>query len=323
MAMTLVEAAKHSNDVLQAGIIEKLVYQDPLLERLGFIEIPGNGLTYDVEATLPDVNFYSVGDTWGESTHTIDQHTAVLKILGGDADVDNFLKATRSNVMDLEVETIDMKVKAVKKKFTETAIYGYSTGNSKSFDGLHYMIRSSTSPYEDVVAVGASETPAALSLMKVEEAVDMVKGFSPALILMSKQMRRYINKYLRGTTGITSTEIQGMPVQTLCDIPVAVSDYIGNDESCDLQYGTLYGHNYADGNHGVDDDGATSIFILCFEPKAFVGVTNGGLQIERLGSLETMDAARTRIKWYVSVMLQSIISCAKVTGIDADGTVTA
>ncbi len=37
MAMTLVEAAKYSNDVLQAGVMEKMVYQDPILERLQLI----------------------------------------------------------------------------------------------------------------------------------------------------------------------------------------------------------------------------------------------------------------------------------------------
>ena len=37
MALTLVEASKYSNDVLQIGVIEKLVYQDPILERLQLI----------------------------------------------------------------------------------------------------------------------------------------------------------------------------------------------------------------------------------------------------------------------------------------------
>ena len=37
MAMTLVEASKYSNDILQVGVIEKLVYQDPILEKLQLI----------------------------------------------------------------------------------------------------------------------------------------------------------------------------------------------------------------------------------------------------------------------------------------------
>jgi len=42
-----------------------------------------------------------------------------------------------------------------------------------------------------------------------------------------------------------------------------------------------------------------------------------------MGSLETKDAERVRIKWYPGLMLQSIISAAKVSGILVAGTVTA
>ena len=97
MALTLVEASKYSNDVLQKGVIELLVKDDPILERLQFIDIKGNGLTYDVEATISGSDFYAVGDTWVEKTSTVTQTTAHTKILGGDADVDEYLAATRSN----------------------------------------------------------------------------------------------------------------------------------------------------------------------------------------------------------------------------------
>lgn len=34
MALTLVEAAKLSNDYLARGVVKKFVYQDPILEKL-------------------------------------------------------------------------------------------------------------------------------------------------------------------------------------------------------------------------------------------------------------------------------------------------
>ena len=98
MALTLAEGAKLSNDMLLQGVVETIVKESPILQRLPFIEIVGNGLTYNRENTLPDIDFYDVGDDWAESTPTFEQKTANLKIMGGDADVDNFLKATRSNV---------------------------------------------------------------------------------------------------------------------------------------------------------------------------------------------------------------------------------
>ena len=68
MAMTLVEPSKYSNDILQVGVIEKLVKDDPILERLQWKNILGNGLTYNVETTLSGAQFYAPGDTWVEST---------------------------------------------------------------------------------------------------------------------------------------------------------------------------------------------------------------------------------------------------------------
>lgn len=332
MAMTLVESAKYSNDVLQVGVIEKLVYDDPVLERMRFIEIVGNGLTYDVETTMSTVDFRNVGDTWTESTSTVTQTTAHTKILGGDADVDRYLQATRSNMQDLMQEQIDAKTKALRKKFLETMIYGYNAGDSREFDGLQYLLRSSTSPYDNVVAVATSSGTAKLLLMeRLEKAVDLCRGGKAELVLMTKQMRRTINKFLNGVGGITKEAIQGKTLQTVFDVPIAVTDYIGDGESADLQYGTdengnaVYGYNYEDrAGSGVDDDGGTSIFCVRFEPEALVGVqSGGGIQVERMGSLETKDAERVRIKWYPSIMLQKIITCSKVTGIDVDGTVAA
>ena len=61
-----------------------------------------------------------MGDTWVESTPTFTQVTANLKILGGDADVDNFIKATRSNLQVLEATVVELKAKATQQKFDET-----------------------------------------------------------------------------------------------------------------------------------------------------------------------------------------------------------
>lgn len=91
MALTLAEAAKLSNDLLLAGVIESIIKESPVLQALPFIEIVGNGLTYNRENAAPTAAFYAVGDDWTESTPTFTQITTALTILGGDADVDNSL----------------------------------------------------------------------------------------------------------------------------------------------------------------------------------------------------------------------------------------
>ena len=154
MALTLTEASKLSNDVLVQGVVETIVKESPVLQVMPFIEIVGNGLTYNQEKTLPGIDFYDVGDTWTESTPTFDQKTANLKIMGGDADVDNFIRATRSNTQDLEAAVIEMKAKALKDKFEETFVYGNSALNAKQFDGLRKLIDTETAGAQ-VIATGA------------------------------------------------------------------------------------------------------------------------------------------------------------------------
>ena len=319
MAYTLPEAAKRSNDVLQAGVIELFVRDDPILERLPFVDIIGNGLTYNVETTEPTTQFYEVGDTWVEGTGTVTPTTAVLRILGGDADLDNFLKATRSNINDLKAEMIAAKVKALRYQFLTTFLYGYNTGNPKEFNGMHFLINSGT--YNTVPVATNVTTPVVLSMEKLEETVDKIKGWKPDLMVMSKAMRRAINKYLLAAGGITYEDKANKRVQTLYGIPVGVSDYVKDTENCDQLIGSTY-YGYEPTTPIATSDASTSIFIFTFDPKGCCGCQNGTITTVPIGDLETKDASRFRIKWYVSCMLQSIISCSKITGLQPTGTVT-
>ena len=46
------------------------------------------------------------------------------------------------------------------------------------------------------------------------------------------------------------------------------------------------------------------------------GITGpGGMNVERIGQLETKDATRTRIKWYTSICLFSTVSVAALIGV--------
>ena len=318
MAYTLVEAAKLSNDVLQKGVIELLVRDDPILGRLGFIDILGNGLTYDVEATESTAQFYSVGDTWVESTGTVTQTTATLRILGGDAEVDNFVLKTRSNINDVRMEAIIAKTKAVKYQYMEEFWYGHTTLDTKGFNGMHKLVESGT---YNTRAVGSNGAPAVLTLIKLEETIDYLKVNKPELIVMSKQMRRQTNKYLHGVGGITYMDAGNGRIQTLLEVPVAVSDHVRDTENIL--------HNYYDSVYGYDNDSATaddgtSIFVLSFGPKACQGIQAETIQIDEVAkAMETKDASLYRIKWYVGLMLQNILTCTKLTGLDPDGTVTA
>ena len=302
MALTLAEAAKLSNDILLQGVVETIIKDSPILQQLPFIEIVGNGLTYNQEKTLPTIDFYDVGDPWAESTPTFEQKTANLKIMGGDADVDNFLKATRSNIQDLEAAVIELKTKALRRKFEETFIYGDSETNGKQFDGLRKLI---TTASDQVIAMGA--TGDTLTLAKLDEIIDTIKGGKPDMLLMSRRSRRKINALVRAAGGMMETDRDkwGNFIQLWDGIPIGVSDWI------------LDTHVLTDGVETATTGGTCStIYTMQFGEGGLCGLTSPGhIQVEPIGSLETKDASRTRIKWYVSLALFSTVKAAALIGV--------
>src|SRR3712207_263842 len=157
MAVTLTEAAKLSNDVVLAGVIETIVKDSPILQRLPFIELVGNALTYNRENAAAGANWFAVGDTWTEGTPTFTQVTATLKILGGDADVDQYLATTRSNVQDLEAAVVELKAKAVRQEFEDVFISGDGTRSEERRVGkecrsrwLPYHYKEKGAEFDDV-----------------------------------------------------------------------------------------------------------------------------------------------------------------------------
>jgi hypothetical protein len=304
MAMTLEEAAKLSNDMLLQGVVETIIKDSPVLQRLPFIEIVGNGLTYNQENTLPSIDFYDVGDTWNESTPTFTQVTANLKIMGGDADVDNFLKSTRSNVQDLEAAVIELKAKALRDKFEEVFIYGDAVTNAKQYDGLRKLI-DTESAGDQVIAM--ADAGATLTLDKLDELIDAVKGGKPDMLLMSRRSRRKLNALVRAAGGMTETDRDrwGNFVQLWDGVPIGVNDFI-------LDTHTVSGGVETDTTGGV----CSTVYAVQFGEGALCGLTSPGhLQAEPVGPLENKDASRTRVKWYVSLALFSSVKAAALVGV--------
>ena len=304
MALTLTEASKLSNDMLLQGVVETVVKDSPILQKLPFIEIVGNGLTYNQGNALPTIDFYDVGDTWNESTPTFTQKTANLKIMGGDADVDNFLKTTRSDIQDLEGAVVELKAKALRDKFEDTFIYGDATASPKQFDGLKKLINTGTAGSQLIAAGAAGAT---LTLSMVDQLIDVVKGGVPDLLLMSRRSRRKINALVRAANGMmeTNRDDWGNFIQLWNGIPIGISDYILDTHTVAVSVETA-----------TTGGNCSTIYALQFGEGALCGLTAPGhLTVEPVGSLETKDASRTRIKWYVSLALFSGIKAAALVGV--------
>ena len=304
MALTLTEAAKLATDVMRTGVIETTVKESPVLQFLPFVDITGNALLYNRENVPPTAAWFAVGDVWTENVSTFTQVSAGLKILGGDADVDRYISQTRSNVQDIEAAVIELKAKAVARQFEDTFIYGDAGVAPNEFTGLHKTITGTQR-----VAMGATTVPAALSLAKLDEMIDLVKPGKPDLLIMSRRTRWGLSAYARASSSPISYGVDqfGQQVAFYNGIRIAVSDYVTDTEA-------ITGGTYSAKTGGT----ATSIFAVKFGEDALVGITNGGLAVENLGPLEQKDARRHRIRWYVNgCVLFSALAAAVVDGISS------
>jgi len=117
---------------------------------------------------------------------------------------------------------------------------------------------------------------------------------------MSKRSRRTLNSLARSSGAFLETDRNefGQMVQFYDGIPIGVSDYISDAKTV-----------------GTSTDCST-IYAMQFGEGALAGLTApGGLAVERVGSLESKDATRTRVKWYVSLALFNTLKLARLIGV--------
>ena len=294
MAMTKAEAAKLTQDLLLRGVIETVIKESQLLQLLPFMEVTGTAVTYNREATLPAADFYDVGDTWTEATPTFTTVTAALKIMGGDADVDNFLQATYADPNDLEAEVIASRSRAVAHTFLDGFYNGDSAVNAKSFDGI-----TKATPAGQTIAAGANGGALTLDLM--DQVIDLVKPGKPDALLVSKRTRRKLSSLRRSSGNLLETDVDQFGQRALFydGIPLIIDEFVSDTQTkgssgavCSSVYGVKFGQ-------GV----------------GLMGLEHGGIQVDSVGELETKDATRHRIKWYAGLALFREQGVSRLEGI--------
>jgi hypothetical protein len=291
--LTLAESAKLTQDQLLAGVIETIIEESPMLRYLRWLGVEGNSFAYNQEATLAGAQFYAVNAVWSEGTMTFTKKTASLAILGGDADVDNFIRRTRSRETDQRAVQTAAKAKDVARKWETTMIAGDVTADANAFDGLRRLTVAGQE-----VSMGTNG--AALTLAKLDELIDAVKGGKPHLLLMSKRTRRALKALLQASAHYVEQGADqfGRQVMLYDGIPVEVSDYQPDNET------------------QGSSNAASSIYAIQFsESDGLVGLTNGGVEAIDVGQLETKDASRVRVRWYVGLALLRDSAIARLKGV--------
>jgi len=287
MALTLLEAAKlETGNDIRSAIIEMYAGSSDVLANLPFDNINGNSLTYNREASLPGVGFRGVNEAYTPSTGVLNPITERLVIAGGDIDVDKFIVDTQG--ADQRTVQEEMKVRALGLAWTRKFIKGDSSSDPREFDGLQTRVTG-----DQVISAGSTAGGAALSLAKLDEAIDQT--FMPTHLLMSRAMARKFSAAARSTSVggyITWDKNElGARVMAYNDLPILTVD-LDNTETAILPFTEAASSGSST---------ATSIYILSMGAMGLIGIQNGSIDVRDMGELETQPAFRTRVEWYNGV----------------------
>lgn len=308
MALTLIEAAKlETGDTVRRAIIEIYAGSSDILAALPFAPIAGNSLKYNREETLPGIGFRGVNQSYTPSTGVINPLSEPLVIAGGELDVDTFIVATMG--MDQRAVQEAMKVRALGLAWTKTFIKGDSQSNPLEFDGLQIRVTGAQK-----IAAGSTANGTALSLAKLDEAIDQT--LNPTHLLMSKAMRRRLTQAARDTSvgGFISYQKDafGKTVTMYNDLPILTVD-LDNAGNAILPFTEAATSGTAT---------ATSIYVMSLGDGMLTGIENGGMVVTDLGLLQSEPKYRTRVEWFNGLCVMHGRAVTRLYSI-ADAAVTA
>lgn len=304
MALTLVEAAKLSQNDLQRGIVETFIIESRVLDRLPLMPIEGNAYAYNEEGTLPGVEFRAVNAAYSESTGTFNQKTETLVILGGDADVDTYIARTRGNLNDQRATQERMKVKAAVIRYQDTFINGDTAVDANSFDGLRKRLTGTQvvdTAANGLPVIGATDADRHAFLDRIDALLAAVVGGVDAL---------YMNASILGKLRSSARRLGGWSQYTMEDFGKVIDTYNGIPM---LDIG-----NKGDGTpiipqtetQGTAAGIASSIYAVKFgQDETDGGVTglfNGPtsdtpFDVRDLGEIDAKPVFRTRIEGFLGL----------------------
>jgi hypothetical protein len=305
MPLLRVEAEKLSANILEQGVIEEIISNDAMFALMPFKRIVGKAYVYNRENTLSEASFLDPYETVPEGGADFTEVVAKLRILAGDVDIDNFLDETMSDTNDQTAIQIASKAKGMQRKFQRTLAIGDSTANAKEFDGLAKLVDASQ------VKVAAANG-AALTFEMLDALLRSVPLGADALI-MRGGTHDAILAMLRNLGGTNPDHVtlpgsgqepaggRALTVPAYRGIPILVNDFLPTETqgtavntTCSI-YAARF--NESDGVHGL------------------FGGPAAGIRVQHIGTLQTKDAERYRLKWYCGTALKSTKSLARLRGV--------
>jgi hypothetical protein len=316
-SVTLEESAKLSQDQMVIGLIESIKTVSNFFAALPFMGIEGNALLYNRELTIGTVATMGVGEDLGpqastgnnvaerqaaKDAATFTQVTSGLTKIIGDAEVDQMIQQTRSNMNDQTEVQIASKAKASGRKYNDMLINGVAGANNE-FAGLINLV-----PASQKVATGANGS--ALTFEILDELLDKPQDKDGLVdyLMMTQASFRAFKALLRTLGGAGVPDVvqlsNGMDMPSYGGVPIFLNNYIPADttKGATANTTTIFAGNFDDGSQTIGISGLTAQNQM-------------GLHVEDVGISETKDERIWRVKWYCGLALFSELGVASADGI--------
>lgn len=309
-SVTLLEAAKAGNDVLKRGVVETIIQESPILERLPMITISGNALKHSAESTLPTPAFRNVNEAYTTSWGTDVEHFWGTAILGGEVFVDNYLVRVRGNVYDVKARQWQKFAKAMALTFDKYFFDG--TGTAKDFKGVNTLIAEGFG--QTVAANNNHADGGTLTLDDLDIAHDLLRSQAFAdVILLNRFTRRKITKLARtSVSGVSLIDVGddrfGRQVTQWNGVPMGI---VGMDKDG----AEILAFDETRGN----DSTTASLYMIAFgEEENVTGLMGAGghFEVKDFGEIQSAPGHLGRVEVYPGIAIFNPYSIVRLSGIN-------
>ncbi len=293
------EAEKLMQDMLILGAAELILNESPELGLLPVLSSTGKTVQWRMRDALPVADTIETNSDMVDNDSTFTEESNNIAKFYSQVSIDNMdidAALSRNNLLAVEQAGA---IRAMAAAFSTDLYLGDHGANADEFDGLDVLIPGSQEVGIDTN--GAEIT--ALNIHKLDEAIDLVRGGEPTVMIMRRRVRRALNKILRSDFGwstVSENATFGHRIGFYDGIPIRINDNYPVNETL----GT-----------GTD---LTSIWILRLGLDGLFRASLGGdVKTYFWPSLESRDAVRFRMIMQTCPITWTSLCVARLKGIDA------
>lgn len=305
MAYTLAELAAASPDEFVSGVMDYFVQETQLMKRLKWTTVEGLSANVVYTEDRGVAGFYGINETIiANEIHPKTLAHSILELVG-EVVIPRLAKKGFSQDDIVEMNTRN-ETRRMGEVFEDELFYG--NGSGQSLLGLHALANAG---YMQEIHLTANATPAGCSLLKLNQAIQMMRG-KAQVICMSLTTYLYFNALLQLKGSYNTDRDEYGDLQTMYQgLPVLALPFLKETE--------LTGSG--DGQYDADTGGgASSIFVLNLRPSDGVfGIQNGGMDTEYFKQTEDKVGEKVRLIWDCGIATYPKWCGVRIDGVDVDG----